>query len=439
LRRLVAYGRKVYGLRELLASVEDKRRRPPTPASRIANIVFFCGLLRVRSFNALEPKLKELSFRRLVGAVADQGEASLCSIDVVSRSLCAMPVSEAAKTARAIMAKAERNKVFREGWIGGFRFAAIDGWEPFASYDRHCPQCLARDVSFKQTDGSVQVRTQYYHRYVVAMLIDKRLDLLLDFEPQLPADQRPDGKQDAHEGEQTAALRLLKRLKKTFHWLDVVVADALYANGPFLTEVDRLKMSAIVVVKKETDEPLKEALSLWRDTAPEKIEVVDHLRADGRPDGRERHEFRDCRDLETLDTYKGRIRVVRAQVTRVDGEGISLANTTTWCMLVTGIAARRLSCRQILAAIRGRWHIENTGFHQWTTCWEFNHVFTHAGIDALFWLFFAAYNLLTLFLYIHIRTYGRDRGKDVTRTLSRFVDQLRDGLACLAVSPWDTS
>ena len=40
-------------------------------------------------------------------------------------------------------------------------------------------------------------------------------------------------------GELTAAKRLIKRVKQTFGWLDVVVADALYANGPFLTTVKR--------------------------------------------------------------------------------------------------------------------------------------------------------------------------------------------------------
>ena len=44
--------------------------------------------------------------------------------------------------------------------------------------------------------------------------------------------------------------------------------------------------------------------------------------------------------------------------------------------------------------------------------WKFEHVFTHDGnaIMALYWLFFVAYNLLTLFLYRQLRCYGRDRG-----------------------------
>jgi len=53
--------------------------------------------------------------------------------------------------------------------------------------------------------------------------------------------------------------------------------------------------------------------------------------------------------------------------------------------------------------------------------------------------FFAAFNLLTLFLYRQLRCYGRDRGNDVTRTISRLVDEMLDDLGRLAATAWDTS
>jgi hypothetical protein len=339
-------------------------------------------------------------------------------------------------TARAlsvgIVAKAERNKVFREGWIGAMHAVAIDGWEPVSSYNRHCDRCLVRHVKVERAGEVVEVE-QYYHRYVVAMLIDERFDMLLDIEPLLPNDLRPAGaaKNDEDEGELTAGARLLRRVKQTFGWLEVVVADGLYPNGPFLTAVKQLRMSAVIIAKKDGDEPLKEALAIWGDKPPQ--EVVDDKKAD------ERIELWDCRDITTLSTYDGPIRVVRARITDTEQPN---KPARTWCMVVTGPAATRLSSLQTLKIGRGRWHIENTGFHQWTTRWHFAHVFVHDanGILALYWLFFAAFNLLTLFLYRQVRCYGRDRGKDVTRTISRFVDQLLDDLARLDRSPWvDTS
>ena len=430
LRALVAYGRKVFDLREGFESVRDKRREPKVTPAFVTATVFFCGLLRTRSFNALEPKLREKPFRRLIGASLD-GEV-IGSVDTLSRALRRMDVATVRRLSVGIVEKAERNKVFREGWHGALHTVAIDGWEPICSYNRHCDRCLVRHVRVEQRDGAVVEMEQYYHRYAVAMLIDERFDMALDIEPLLPHDLRPRGaaKNDEDEGELTAAIRLLRRVKQTYSWLQVVVADGLYPNGPFLTVVKQLRMGAVIIARKNGDEPLKEALTVWGKQPPHEV-------FDDRKRG-ERLELWDCRDITTLSTYNGPIRVVRAVVT---DQAQPNKPAHTWCMVATGVAAARLSSRQVLAIGRGRWHIENTGFHQWVTRWYFEHVFVHDanGIQAIFWLFFAGFNLLTLFLYRQLRSYGRDRGRDVTRTISRLIDEMNDDLARLDRSPWDSS
>jgi len=423
----------------VLGRVEDSRRKPGTSAPLVAAAVLHTGLLRIRSFNALEPRLREKAFLRMVGAQRER--MGLCSVDTLSRALRVTDLDSVRAVSVAIVQKAERNKVFREGWHGALRYVAIDGWEPFCSRHRHCSECLERQVRVKQDDGSVAEVTEYYHRFAVAMLIDKRFDLLLDFEPLLPKDLRritPRAakgktrsvvKADEDEGELTAATRLIKRVKQTFGWIDVVVADALYANGPFLTTAKQLGLGAVIIARKEGDEPLKEALQIWGHQPPHKL-VEDE-------EARESIELWDCPELETLRSYEGKIRCVRGRVTRLERPE---QPPSTWCMLVVG-KAQRLAPEKVLAVARARWHIENTGFHQWTTRWRFDHVFTHHanGIRALFWLFFAAFNLLTLFLYCQLRSYGRDRGKDVTRTISRLVDEMLDDLVRLDAAVCDTS
>lgn len=439
LRQIVAYARKAYGLDWLVGRVVDSRRKPLTGAGLVGAAVFYTGLLRIRSFNALEPKLYEKPFLHLVGA--QPGRARLCSVDTLSRALRVMDLESVRAISVAMLEKAERNKVFREGWHGALRYVALDGWEPFCSRHRHCPECLVRQVRVKQRDGTPLEVEEYYHRYAVAMLIDKYFDLLLDFEPLLPKDLRritPKAakgkmrwvvKAEEDEGELTAATRLIKRVKETFGWVDVVVADALYANGPFLTTLSGLGLGGVIIARKENDEPLKEAVQLWGDEPAHKI-VEDEQ-------AREHIELWDCPELETLRTYEGKIRCVRGRVTRLDHPD---KPPSTWCMLVVG-RAKRLAPEKVLAVARARWHIENTGFHQWTSRWQFDHVFLHHanGIRALFWLFFAAFNVLTLFLYRQLRCYGRDRGKDVTRTISRLIDEMLDELARLGPVAWDTS
>lgn len=439
LRRLVAYGRKVFDLGRRLGGVVDSRRAPQTPAGLVAAAVFYTGLLRIRSFNALEPRLAEKPFLRLVGAAPDRKR--LCSVDTVARALCQMDLASVREVLVVMLAKAERNKVFREGWHGALRYVAIDGWEPFSSRHRHCRECLVRRVSVKGKDGkTIKVVPEYYHRYAVALLIDERFDLVIDIEPVLPKDLRPPVvkgkgptarlvKASLDEGELTAATRLIRRVKQTFGWIDVVVGDALYANGPFLTTLDSLGLGAVIIAHKETDEPLREALHLWKDQAPHKI--VEDEKA------HERMALWDCRDLETLSTYKGKIRCVRGTVTRLKRPG---EPPSTWCMLVTD-KATRLAPEKVLAVARARWHIENTAFHQWTTRWRLGHVFRHhpVALRSLLWLFLAAYDLLTLFQYLQLRSYGRDCGKNVTRTISRLIDEMLDELAGWQRLAWDSS
>ncbi len=48
-----------------------------------------------------------------------------------------------------------------------------------------------RHVRIKAADGTETEVEEYYHRFAVALLIDERFDLLLDFEPLLPKDLRP--------------------------------------------------------------------------------------------------------------------------------------------------------------------------------------------------------------------------------------------------------
>jgi hypothetical protein len=438
LRQIVAYGRKVFDLRGRLERVVDTRRAPRTAAGLVAAAVFYTGLLRIRSFNALEPRLREKPFLRLVGAAPER--LCLCSVDTLARSLSRMDLACVRAVLIEMVQKAERNKVFREGWHGALRYVAIDGSEPFCSRHRHCPECLVRRVSVKDNDGTIKKVPEYYHRYAVALLIDERFDLVLDIEPVLPKDLRPlvvKGKGPTarlvktalDEGELTAATRLVKRVRQTFHWIDVVVGDALYANGPFLTTLDSLGLGAVIIARKEHEEPLREALHLWKGQAPYKMVEDDKAH--------ERIALWDCRDLETLSTYEGKIRCVRGCVSRLRHPE---QPPSTWCILVTG-KATRLAPDKVLAVARARWHIENTGFHQWTTCWRLGHVFRHHpdALRSLFWLFLAAYDLLTLFQYLQLRCYGRDCGKNVTRTISRLVDEMRDELARWETLVWNTS
>ena len=275
------------------------------------------------------------------------------SADVVANALDQLQLDGMRKAIEEVLHKAERNKAFRDGSYSALRCVALDGWEPFCSYDRHCPNCLVRKVKKKRRTGEFEEVDQYYHHYVVAMLLGPVLDVVLGIEPVLNEDALGDidPQHVGHEGELTAARRLIDSLHDTYGgFIDAFVLDALYANGPVMTRLTDYGYGSFLVLKKEKDEPFKEALTLWQLQGP--CEKGDD------PDRKEQVQFWDVDDIETLDTYKGKVRAVRAVVTKPGEE------PSTWCFAIIGQRARRLGCRTALRIIRSRWHIENTGFHQ---------------------------------------------------------------------------
>ena len=426
LRQFEKYLCNVFAVPDLLASLVDTRRAPEIPTFDVVNSLFHTAVLRIPSINALEGDLKEGDFQKLMGRQPTP-DVKAFSADVIANVLDKLHLDGVQRALEDVISKAERNKAFRDGY-GALRCVAIDGWEPLASYDRHCPHCLVRQVKVKRSGGEIAEVDQYYHRYVVAMLLGPLIDVVLGIEPVLNEEARRDidGEHAGHEGELTAARRLIDSLHDTYGtFLDAFVCDALYANGPVMTQLDHYGYGGFLVLKKENNEPLQEALALWQGQGPR--ETYDDA------DRKEQVQFWDEDDIDTLDTYKGKVRVIRAVITKPDQE------PSTWCFAIVGRRARQLSRRTALQIVRARWHIEDTGFHQWIRYWNFGHVFRHTAnaLMAVLLLWTLAFNLLQLFVY---RRLGRcRRPKDPTDTIRHLVEvMLRDVATLPKPIPWAT-
>jgi hypothetical protein len=425
LRQFEKYVCNVFGLPDVFASLVDTRRAPKIPTFDVVNSLFHTSVLRIPSINALEGDLKESDFQKLIGRHPTP-DVKAFSADVVANVLDKLRLEGLHAAVQDVIHKAERNKAFRDGCYSALRCVAMDGWEPFASYDRHCPHCLVRKVKVKRRTGELEEVDQYYHRYVVAMLLGPVIDVVLGIEPVLNEEARRDidSEHVGHEGELTAARRLIDSLHDTYGgFIDAFVLDALYANGPVMTQLDGYGYGGFLVLKKENNEPLKEALTLWQ--IQRRCEIYEN------PDRKEHVEFWDVDDVETLDTYAGKVRVIRAVVTKPDQD------PSTWCFAIIGKRARQLGRRTALQIIRTRWHIEDTGFNQWIQYWNFGHVFRHSSnaLMAVLLLWTLAFNLLQLFVY---RRLGRcRRPKDPTDTIRHIVEvMLRDVATLPAPIPW---
>jgi hypothetical protein len=404
LHQFEKYVCNAFGLPDLLASFVDTRRAPKIPTFDVVNSLFHTAVLRIPSINALEGDLKESDFQKLIGRPPTP-EVKAFSAEVVANVLDKLKLHGIRKANNEVISKAERNKAFRDGSYGALRCVAIDGWEPFSSYDRHCPHCLVRKVKVKRRGGE---------------LVVLGIEAVLNEEARRDIDSEHVG----HEGELTAARRLIDSLHETYGgFIDAFVLDALYANGPVMTQLTDHGYGGFLVLKKEKNEPLKDALTLWEIQG--RCEIYDD------PDRKEHVEFWDVDDVETLDSYKGKVRAVRAVVAKPDED------PSTWCFAIIGQRARQLARQTALRIIRARWHIENTAFHQWICYWNLGHVFRHTqnALMAILLLWTLAFNLLQLFIY---RRLGRSRRpKDPTDTIRHLVEVMLRELATLPEPiPW---
>jgi hypothetical protein len=421
LAQFIKYTWKVFNVPQRTVGLRDARRRPTIQTAEIVRSLLFTAILRLPSLNALEGELKRAPFQRLVGRQAPPGH-KLFSADTAARSLDSLDHELLRRLLYDIIWKAERNKAFRNSGLGVRRPVALDGWETFCTYARRCDHCLVRRITIN--GHKVEQR---YHRFVVAFLLGDGPEVVLDVEPLRTADlRRQDGEQtDKHDGEQTAALRLLARLHAEFgSFIGAVVLDALYANGPVMTDLTEYDYGGIITLKKETDEPLKDALALMSGQPPS--QVWDD------PDKKEHVEVWDVDEIETLDTFKGKVRVVRAEVS-----SSRTGKTTTWCAGVVGPRARQLSARTIHRLQRARWHEENTAFNQWTQLWNLSHVFRHkpGAVVAVLLLWLVAFNLMQLFVYRRLR---RPRvPKDPCDTIRDLIAAMAQNICALkGLVPW---
>jgi len=425
LQQFEKYACNVYGLPRLLQRLHDGRRDPTIPTFDVVNSLFHAALFRLPSINALEGDLRETDFQKLIGRKPEQ-DVKVFSAEVISNVLDKLELDGPRDGIEDILWKAERNKAFREGSYGTMRCVAIDGWEPFASYHRHCPHCLVRKVKAKNPEsGELEESKQYYHRYVVAMLLGPVIDFVLAIEPVRNDEAcRNAGGEAGHEGELTAARRLIDSLRDTYgSFIDALVFDALYANGPLMTKLDECHYGGFIVLKKDHNQPLEEALALWEGQDP--CSQYDD------PDKREHIDLWDAGDLETLDTYKGKVRVIRAVVTKRDG------TRKTWCFGIVGKRARKVGLRTAVKIIRARWHIEDTGFHQWVQYWNLAHVYRHTAnaLLAVLLLWTLVFNLLQLFIYRRLKRPRKP--KDPTDTIRHMVEVMLRDLGTLPQPfPW---
>jgi len=440
LHQFEKYAIGAYRIPQALHRLCDTRKEPKIPTFAIVNALFHAAIWRLPSLNALEEQMREDEMQRFLGHRRGHKRIPF-SADTVSRSLDGLEIAGLHTILKGMIARAERNKCFRDDTYGTFRCVALDGWEPFSSYTRHCKGCLSRQVTVLDEDGKKTKVTQYYHRYAVAILIAPKLDMTLGIEPVLSQDLRSKvgEEDDGHEGELSAALRLIDRLHRDYgSFIDAFALDGLYPCGPVFEKLKRYKYGAFINTKNKRNDPYRFANEVW-----EAKGAPDQVIEDG--DGKQTRKIWELKDVDTLKTFDGSVDMVKIELTTRDTRTLKKDpkrktpyininahkrrpdKVQTWVFAKVG-KAKNVNNRVSEHIVRARWHIENTAFHQWVTHWNLDHCYRHTpeAVTAILHIWALAFNLMQLFFYKRLKK--QRKGRPSHDTIAGCVRSLWGGI-----------
>lgn len=388
-----------------MAGVRDERRRPQIATATVWLCVFAMFALRLRSFNALEEAL-----RRRRGWDRWVGGRRLPSADTLGRVLAGTALEEQRALLAALGRQAWRAKAIHGRPGETYRVVAVDGHELWASRARCCAECLIREVRV----GEATVR-EYYHRVVVAQWVGVTPPGIVDLERVRPG-----------EGEVVAARRLVTRiLGRAGRLIDVITADALYLEAPFIDTVLAAGKHVVIVMKQEARDLYQDAERLRALQPPQVIEA-----------GRRTTRLWDLPGLESFSTLHRRMRVVWAEEQtvrrrRVGGVWREVVEPGEW-ILVTDLLPAAVPAAKIQQWGHDRWDLENRGFNELATLWHMDHCFVHdpTAIEALLLTLSAAFLLTYLFYERNLKP-----GEHRPGTRLALAARLREEFALRAGAP----
>ncbi len=382
--RFCAYTEKVFRLSQRFPTLTDSRPRPRIKTAAAFAAVFTLFATRRGSLNGLEQDLRiPARLRGLVGAGPP-------SVDSIGRIYAQMGSGPLRQSLRDVAYRLKRNKalIAREGYY----IAAVDGHELFASRKRCCPDCQTRTITVK--GESV---TEYYHQAAVCQLIGQDLALVLDLELLRPG-----------EGEETAAKRLLERVFANYpRFFDIVVADALYLDAPFINFCRDRHKHVIVTAKGDHRLLLQDARGLFAALEPGRF-------GDRRGNVRRDVRYWDEEGFTSCEGVKEPLRVLRTEETvrrreRIGGEWVETEETTTWSWATT-LTKGQFSTRGLWLSGHDRWDIENNGFNVLSTHWGLDHCFKHTAAAIVNFLLtaFIVYAILQSFWQRDLKPASRE-------------------------------
>lgn len=369
----------------MVEQLTDSRLKPRIPTANIWLSAFLMFVLRLESFNGLEQELRRA--RRLESFVGVRKP----SADTIGRVLSGLDCAEVRRIVVEINRRAWRRKAIHPRVRQSYRVVAVDGHELWASRARCCQECSVREVTLGKGEKKRKVK-EYYHRVIIAQWVGVTPPAILDVEMIQKG-----------EGEVVAAKRLLERVFLNYSRLvDVITADALYLEAPFLNTVLGADKHFVVVMKQEKRDLHQDADRLRALFKPQAIE-----------EGSKTIQMWDIPELTSFGTLRKTVRVVWAEEETVKhkiigGKLTEVQQTETW-IWVTDLSANVVPASKIRQWGHDRWNLENRGFNELVNLWHMDHCFIHntTAIEVLLLTLSLAFLLTYLFYERNLKPAAR--------------------------------
>ncbi|MFH1613513.1 MAG: transposase [Planctomycetota bacterium] len=261
--------------------------------------------------------------------------------------------------------------------------------------------------------------TEYYYRMVACNLLNTQIDLPLDIEPIL-----------AGENEVVAAKRIVQRLCDSYtRFFDVVVADALYMEGPFVNFCLGRGKDVIIVLKNNYPSLIEDAQGLFSRMEPEIWHINGRTIQVWDLDGFTADTIDvPLRVLHTIETYTEKV--------EENGQIIERKVTKSWWWATT-IPQPRLRTKHLWKIGRSRWQIENNIFNSLSQHWSLNHCYKHdpVAIVNFVLMLFIVFTLAQCFYKRNLKPQMRKMINSLTSLTNQLYASLCVGVSKPVVRP----
>lgn len=245
---------KVFDFSSHAEALPDGRSYPQHSGKKIFDAVFLGAACQFRSVHRLETECQP-------GGVLSKRIGPL-SEDAIGYALERYDSQGVFRLGCEVARQLKRNGVFRSEWSRGLVVAAVDGIEICSSFVRFCDDCMERKVTHT-VEGELREEIQYYHRICAVSVVSSAFPIPLGIRFQKNG-----------EDEVTCSLDLLRELTEELgsRFVDILVADALYLQTPFVKEIEGLGLDWVINLKENQPELLAESERVISRVAAEKMD-----------------------------------------------------------------------------------------------------------------------------------------------------------------------